>query len=72
MKRAELIELIASMVAEDVMDLDEVDQNGDGVLVRCEDGAIYQINVKTLRRGSEQEPPGEDTVEDEDPDFDDE
>lgn len=71
MKRQELIDLIVSMAETDVMDLDEVDQNDDGVLIRCDDGAVYQINVKALRRGEQPEPDedeeegGESDLEDE-------
>lgn len=62
------------MAETDMMDLAEVDQNNDGVLIRCDDGAVYQINVKVLRRGEQpdEEEGEEEEEEDEEPDLEDE
>jgi hypothetical protein len=72
MKRQELIDLIVGMAETDVMDLEEVDQNNDGVLIRCDDGAVFQINVKSLRRGEAEPTDDDDEEEDGESDLEDE
>ena len=66
MTREQLKETLEDILSVELLDAEEVVQNDLGLMIRFDDGSVFQLNVQTLKEVEEE------SEDEEDDEFDDE